>query len=205
MAARSGIGLGVHCNYPAPRHPADQSRKEPLQMIKSVLLATDGSEHAVRAQRMAIELCQKFSARLIILHVLPNDLSASQLRRIAECGEFDTPLKPEFDRLDSLSPAPAMLGGAFIAPSVARSTVEALGAEIVKRAERDASGRGVQDISLAIEDGDPGGRIVECAAREDADLIVMGRRGVGQLKELFIGSVSHKVSQLAKCPCLTVT
>ena len=173
-------------------------------MIKSVLLATDGSEYASRAQRMAIELAQKFSARLIILHVLPKDLSANQLRQIAECGEFNTPLKKEFDRLDSLSPAPAMLGVAFIPPFVARSTVEALGREIVNRAELDASDRGIQEISLAIEDGDPSERIVECAARENADLIVMGRRGLGQVKELFIGSVSHKVSQLAKYPCLTV-
>jgi nucleotide-binding universal stress UspA family protein len=173
-------------------------------MIKSVLLATDGSEHAGRAQRMAIELAQKFSARLIILHVLPKDLSANQLRRIAETGEFNTPIETEFDRLGSLSPAPAMLGGAFIAPSVARSTVEALGREIVERADHDASNHGIQEISLAIEAGDPSERIVERAARDNADLIVMGRRGLGQVKELFIGSVSHKVSQLAKCPCLTV-
>ena len=72
-------------------------------------------------------------------------------------------------------------------------------------AEADASNRGIKDISLAIEDGDPGDRIVECATRENADLIVLGRRGLGQLKELFIGSVSHKVSQLAPCACLTVT
>ena len=85
-----------------------------------------------------------------------------------------------------------------------RATVEALGREIVNRAELDASDRGIQEISLAIEDGDPSERIVECAARENADLIVMGRRGLGQVKELFIGSVSHKVSQLAKYPCLTV-
>ena len=173
-------------------------------MIKSVLLATDGSEPASRAQRMAIELAQKFSARLILLHVLPSDLDADQLRRIAETCDFDMPVRAEIDRLDSLSPAPAMLGGAFIPPFVARSTVEALGREIVARAEADASDRGIRNISLAIEDGDPGERIVECATRENADLIVLGRRGLGQLKELFIGSVSHKVSQLAACPCLTV-
>lgn len=173
-------------------------------MIKSVLLAIDGSEAASRAQRMAIELAEKFSARLIILHVLPKELNADQLRQIAKSGEFGTPIKPEIDRLDALSPAPALLGNAFTLPSVERSTVEALGREIVERAERDASRHGVQEISTAIEDGSPGERIVECAAREDADLIVMGRRGLGPFREIVFGSVSQKVSHLAKCPCLTV-
>ena len=36
------------------------------------------------------------------------------------------------------------------------------------------------------------------------DLIVMGRRGLGDLGGLLMGSVSHKVCHLADCACLTV-
>ncbi|MCB1819877.1 MAG: universal stress protein, partial [Gammaproteobacteria bacterium] len=34
--------------------------------------------------------------------------------------------------------------------------------------------------------------------------IVMGRRGLGDLAGLLMGSVSQKISHLAPCPCLTV-
>jgi len=32
----------------------------------------------------------------------------------------------------------------------------------------------------------------------------MGTRGLSDLKGLFVGSVSHKVSHLADCSCITV-
>jgi len=37
-----------------------------------------------------------------------------------------------------------------------------------------------------------------------ADMIVMGSRGVSDLKGLVMGSVSHKVMQLAPCTCVSV-
>ena len=36
------------------------------------------------------------------------------------------------------------------------------------------------------------------------DLIVMGTRGLSDIKGLLLGSVSHKLIQLAPCPTLTV-
>ena len=47
-------------------------------------------------------------------------------------------------------------------------------------------------------------KIVETANEGDFDLIVMGSRGLGRVKEFFLGSVSDRVADEAKCPVLIV-
>ena len=46
--------------------------------------------------------------------------------------------------------------------------------------------------------------ILDCAKDRNADLIVMGTRGLSDLKGRFVGSVSHKLSHLADCTFITV-
>ena len=46
--------------------------------------------------------------------------------------------------------------------------------------------------------------IVDYAARNDVNLIVLGRRGLSGFERLFLGSVAHKVVRLAPCACITV-
>ena len=63
---------------------------------------------------------------------------------------------------------------------------------------------GVKSVRSVVEDGDPARCILDCATRDNADLVVLGSRGLSDLKGLLLGSVSHKVSQLAECTCMTV-
>ena len=77
----------------------------------------------------------------------------------------------------------------------------ALGQRIVDGAKKRATEHGVRDVATVVVDGDPAEQIVSTA--RDADLIVMGSRGLGSAKGLLLGSVSSKVQQLAECPCLT--
>jgi nucleotide-binding universal stress UspA family protein len=44
--------------------------------------------------------------------------------------------------------------------------------------------------------------IIEAADEEEADLIVMGSRGVSNLRGLLLGSVAHKILQLSSQPVL---
>jgi nucleotide-binding universal stress UspA family protein len=49
-----------------------------------------------------------------------------------------------------------------------------------------------------------GYRILEAAESEGAELIVLGSRGMSRVEEVMIGSVSHKIVDVAKCPVLLV-
>lgn len=47
-------------------------------------------------------------------------------------------------------------------------------------------------------------RIVDSARETHADMIVKGSRGLSDLAGLLVGSVSHKVTNMAPCTCVTV-
>ncbi len=46
--------------------------------------------------------------------------------------------------------------------------------------------------------------ILDFADKHGSNLIVVGSRGLSGIKELMLGSVSHKISQYSKCPVLIV-
>ncbi|MCZ0703278.1 nucleotide-binding universal stress UspA family protein [Natronobacillus azotifigens] len=52
--------------------------------------------------------------------------------------------------------------------------------------------------------GDPALTLVEFAAENDFEVLVIGSRGLNTLQEMVLGSVSHKVAKLAPCPVLIV-
>lgn len=50
--------------------------------------------------------------------------------------------------------------------------------------------------------GKPEEKIVEAARDENADVVVMGTRGLGKFRRTFIGSVSDYVLHHCHCPVL---
>ena len=52
--------------------------------------------------------------------------------------------------------------------------------------------------------GDDGKIIVEVAEKQNFDLIVIGSRGMGAAKELFLGSTSNYILHKSKKPVLVV-
>lgn len=61
------------------------------------------------------------------------------------------------------------------------------------------------NIDQRIRMGDPADNILAEADLTEADLIVIGRRGLGSFAELLLGSVSRKVLHLSKIPVMVVT
>ncbi len=53
-------------------------------MIKNILCALDGSSHADKALDLAIDMAQKFDARLVLFHVLMRNLDPDEIRRFSE-------------------------------------------------------------------------------------------------------------------------
>jgi nucleotide-binding universal stress UspA family protein len=87
-----------------------------------------------------------------------------------------------------------------------RDLLEAVASEILDTAEMRARGHGVRRVTTSIGYGHAAGTIIAYATKHLAedDVIVMGRRGLGDVSGLILGSVSHEVSHLADCGVLTV-
>lgn len=171
-------------------------------MIKTILVPTDGSDHAEKARELATDIAHKYKARILFLHsVLDRPLSEG-LRRMAEAEH----IVGEAGRA-GVAPIPE---GKFPAniqnvdDGGRRQILEFVGQQVLRRAESAARDAGVERVESLLEFGEPVKSILEAAKREEANLIVMGSRGLSDLKGLMVGSVSHKVSNLAPCTCVTV-
>ena len=59
-------------------------------------------------------------------------------------------------------------------------------------------------VNTRVMQGNARDCILKVAKEENMDLIVIGRRGLGQLEGMILGSVSSYVVANAECPVLTV-
>lgn len=148
--------------------------------MKRILVAVDGSEPARRAARRAADLAVRYGAELVLVNVLPSGAHEVVPKELADFAEIEHLHLTKGDLL--------------------RSVAE----QILHQAEADVRELGVAEVRSVVETGDPATAIAELARGEKADLVVMGRRGLGALAGLLLGSVSHKVTQLAPCDCLMV-
>jgi len=175
-------------------------------MFKTILVPTDGSAHAARAVAIASDLAAKHEARMILLHVVSDDAVPEELARFAENENL-----PKTRAVGLINRLEATPHGPLPVPGGVRDRVDhsAVMFDIAERLLVSASGiakqRGVKEVDVMTEQGDPAERILESARREHAEGIVMGSRGLGGLKGAIIGSVSHKVCHKADCTCITVT
>jgi nucleotide-binding universal stress UspA family protein len=150
-------------------------------MVRKILAAIDGSEHAWKALDLAADLARRHEAHLIVLHVVRFEPLPDALRAFAEAERLS--VEEEEGRY-----------------RYARS----LGDRLTRAAEARARDRGVSDVVARTLDGKPAEQILELAGSEGVDMIVMGSRGLSDAKGFFLGSVSHKVANHATCTCVTV-
>ena len=175
--------------------------------IKRVLVALDGSDHAAAALDLASEIASRFAAELIAVHVVADRPLSAAERKLAEV-EFHTEVARNFDPAslmearDDLRPMSDRLAAQAL--ETGRRFRFALGERLLSDAADRARAQAVPSVRTVVHEGDPASAILAVAKDAGADLIVMGRRGLGDLAGLLLGSVSHKVTHLADCACLTV-
>jgi nucleotide-binding universal stress UspA family protein len=81
--------------------------------------------------------------------------------------------------------------------------LQEVGESVAARAVREAEAAGVKVTSHAHE-GDPAEAILDTASEQNADLIVVGNRGLSGVQRFLLGSVSQKVSEHAACNVMIV-
>jgi nucleotide-binding universal stress UspA family protein len=146
-------------------------------VFAKILVPLDGSEGAGRALETALELAERFDAELSLLCVFRHHspLEAS-LSMVRARGPMDRP----------------------------DDALKGYAGDIVAAAKARAIAAGVTPTEAIIKRGQPARSIVEFAKDRGIDAIVMGSRGTGDMEGLLLGSVSHKVTSLAPCTCVTV-
>ena len=174
-------------------------------MFETILVAVDGSDHSDQAVHLAADIATKYDARLTLLHVCPEGSVPEGLRRLASV-EFAMPSGPAAARPDLSEGVGRIVDPARESSEAASSAeiYEKLGHQILEHSKGIALEKGVAAVETSLDKGDAADVIVQQADRLRANIIVMGTRGLGTLKGLLVGSVSHKVTQLAPCTCVTV-
>jgi nucleotide-binding universal stress UspA family protein len=144
-------------------------------MFKSIVVGTDGSDTANQAVRQAVELALAVGASV--------------------------------DLVSAYAPVPAQR-----LSEERRQAPEDLQWAITPREDVDATLAAAAEIGqqagVAVEvfprQGDPADAILDVAEERDADLIIVGNKGMTGAKRFLLGSVPNKVSHHAPCSVLII-
>jgi nucleotide-binding universal stress UspA family protein len=141
-----------------------------------ILVATDGSEGANRAVDYAARMAKTEGAELLIVNVI---------------GGYGVP--------DQLFRQFTHSQQAWL-----HEQLESDSKHILNVARERASSIGVATIFLESRAGDVSNTIMEVAQEKNVESIVVGKRGVGRVAALLLGSISQKVVSLTSKPVTVV-
>ena len=139
-------------------------------MFKRILVGTDGSETAALAVRHATELARVMGAKLEIVSAF-EPIPQQRLREESQevPGDVAYGVGPREDVNVTLDGAAG-----------------------------DAKEAGVE-VQTHAREGDPADAILDVAEETEADLIVVGNKGMTGAKRFLLGSVPNKISHHAPC------
>lgn len=142
---------------------------------KRILVGTDGSPPSLKSVREAARLAKAFGAELLV---------------VCAYGALD---QGTVDRWRE--EAPDEISWRFTPSTIAD--------EAIVKGESTAAEEGVSARMLS-ERGEAADVLIRVAEHEDADLIVVGNRGMTGPSRFLLGSVPNKVSHNAPCDVLII-
>jgi nucleotide-binding universal stress UspA family protein len=178
--------------------------------MDTILVPTDGSGPADKAIDLACDLATRHNARICLLHVLLRDKEPEDLRRLPVARELETEMQDALARAEATVPDSSVPAAVFamdpaaVEHPVPVEVLRALGGKVLEAARRAVEAKGIDRVTETLEDGEAAQCIIAAAAREQADTIVMGHRGLGDIEGITLGSVSNKVSHLAGCTVIMI-
>ena len=144
-------------------------------MFARIVVGTDGSETAKRAVREATELAKQTGASLDVVSAF-EPVPSSRLReeRLEAPSDIEHAVNPHED-------------------------VDAILGEVAREVEQ----AGVK-VKTYARQGEPADAILDVAEEQNADLIIVGNKGMTGAKRFLLGSVPNKVSHHAPCSVLII-
>jgi len=76
--------------------------------------------------------------------------------------------------------------------------------EFIKEENEDENVTIVTNVLVGELENNPGEDVCAYAEEQGIDMIIVGSRGLGNVKRIFLGSVSNNIVQHAKCPVLVM-
>jgi nucleotide-binding universal stress UspA family protein len=157
-----------------------------LPKIQKILYATDLSDNSKRAFGYAASAAQSFGAQMIVLHVVE-------------------PINP-----NTYMQISSMLGEAeWVNLQIGRDSQ--LTEEIMKRLKQfcldlqtDLRSFPLAEDQIMVRKGLPVDEIIEMAAAENVDLIIMGTHGYGLVKDALMGGTVRRLVRRSAIPVMVV-
>jgi nucleotide-binding universal stress UspA family protein len=144
-------------------------------MFGSIVVGTDGSATAAEAVRQATELAEAVKAKIHLVSAY-EPVGSQRLREERQEAPDDVQwMVNEREDVDSK----------------------------LKEASEQIAGAGV-DVAAYARQGDPADAILDVAEEQNADLIIVGNKGMTGAKRFLLGSVPNKVSHHAPCSVMII-
>ena len=170
--------------------------------LEKVLVAIDGSDTALEALDIGIEISNTYNAVLIILCVasldsFPDDLRGIAADKVAH-ADRQNPNWPSLARLPSWV---ASALEAIESQGTSYRVLDELVAQVLEKAQARSHEAGVKNVSPVADSGEPTPRIVSQATTLGVDLVIVGARHFGPngIEPL---SVANAVARELPCSCL---